>query len=177
MRFCLTLVVVLAGCGSARETGAPVQTATIKSTVAPKETLDLTRELLVKQARYTAGREKVWNAMVEVHGRLGIPMLAGDVVSGSATYELANKIRTVAGKPASRYIDCGNGPVGPRADSYRLVIKLTHVFENPTPESTVVTTTMQAWARNPGMSSDPIPCSSNGMLETEIGGMMATRLN
>ena len=70
----------------------------------------------------------------------------------------------------------GLGPAGARADSYRLVMRLTHVFENPAPNATVFSTTMQAWARNPGMSGDAIPCSSKGLLETEIGGMIASRL-
>jgi hypothetical protein len=177
MRVFLSLIILVAGCASSSvQTAGQVQTATIKSTVAPNESMDLTRELLVKQVRLDAGRERVWKVMLEVHDQLGIPLLASDPVRGNATFERANKIRTVAGKPASRYIDCGQGPAGARADSYRLVIRLTHLFENEAPDATVLTTTMQAWARNPGLSGDAIPCSSTGLLENEIGGMIALRL-
>jgi hypothetical protein len=156
--------------------GQPVQTATVKSTVSPSETMDLTRDLLIKQARFDASRDRVWNAMLQVHEVLGISFLAGDAAGGNAHFESANRIRTIAGKPASRYVDCGMGPAGARADSYRLVIRVSHVFENPKPDNTIVTTTMQAWARNPALSSDAIPCASTGLLEAEIGGMIATRL-
>ena len=177
MRFVLTLALVVAGCASTNAKSAtPVQTATVRSTVAPNQAVDLTREMSINQVQLQAGRERVWQAMMEVHEKLGIPLLASDLVRGNATFELANKIRTVAGKPASRYIECGQGPAGARADSYRLVVKLTHLLENPTPETTVLSTTMQAWARNPGLSSDAIPCATTGRLETEIAGMIALRL-
>lgn len=177
MRFPTTLLLALAACTPPPQSGDPVQTATVTSAVAPQQTMDLTREVVVRRTSIPAPRVRVWQALHEVHHALGIAFTNGDLASGAATFELANQIRTVAGKPASRYIDCGIGPGGAaRADSYRLIVRLNHSLANPTPDSTVITSTLQAWARNPGLSSDPIPCSSLGLLEREIGGMIATRL-
>jgi hypothetical protein len=177
MRFTATLLITFTGCAVPQQSGDPVQTATVTSAVAPQRTMDLTREVVVRQISIEAPRGKVWQALHEVHHALGMAFTNGDLGSGTATFEVANKIRTVAGKPASRYIDCGIGPGGAaRADSYRLLVRLNHSLESPTPNSTVMTSTLQAWARNPGLSSDAIPCSSLGLLEREIGGMVATRL-
>lgn len=170
------LLLIVVACGSPRQTGEPVQTATVKSTISPSETVDLTRDVLIKQARFDAPRPRVWRVLLEVHEQLGIPLTNGDEASGAATFEVTSRAGTIAGKRASRYVECGMGPAGARADSYRVVIRLTHVFENPAPATTIVTSRMQAWARNPGISSDAIPCNSLGVLETEIGGIVTTRL-
>jgi hypothetical protein len=155
MRLAIALVVAATGCAAPPGEGV-VHTATVQSTVAPKQTMDLTRDVVVRQVTIEAPRARVWEELHAVHRALGLDFVNGDVASGSATFEAANRIRTVAGKPASRYIDCGQGPAGARA--------------------TILTSTMQAWARNPGVSSDPIPCASYGLLEREIGGMVMTRL-
>jgi hypothetical protein len=175
MRLAIALVVAATGCAAPPGEGV-VHTATVQSTVAPKQTMDLTRDVVVRQVTIEAPRARVWEELHAVHRALGLDFVNGDVASGSATFEAANRIRTVAGKPASRYIDCGQGPAGARADSYRLTVRLQHKLENPTAGSTILTSTMQAWARNPGVSSDPIPCASYGLLEREIGGMVMTRL-
>jgi hypothetical protein len=172
----LLFTVAVSACVTSTQSGTPVQTATVSSTLAPQQTMDLTRDVVVRQTSIEAPRAKVWEALHAVHDALGIGFTNGDLASGTATFEVANRMRTVAGKPASRYIDCGMGPAGARADSYRLVVRLNHSMESPTPTSTVLTSTLQAWARNPGMSSDAIPCTSLGLLEREIGAAVATRL-
>src|SRR5688500_343694 len=124
MRYRLGFVLLLAACAaSAPEKGT--QTATVRSTVAPNQAVDITREVSVKASQFEASREAVWSALHAAHDALGIPFSGGDLASGRATFELTNQIRTVAGKPASRYIDCGIGSAGARADSYRLTVRLT----------------------------------------------------
>jgi hypothetical protein len=172
----LLLITPLLSCATSPNSDEPVQTATVSSAVAPQQRMDLTRDVVVRQTSIEAPRAKVWEALHEVHHALGIGFTNGDLGTGTATFEVANRIRTVAGKPASRYIDCGIGPAGARADSYRLVVRVNHSLESPTPTSTVLTSTLQAWARNPGLSSDAIPCTSLGLLEREIGAAVATRL-
>jgi hypothetical protein len=172
----LLFLLVFPACATSPEPGTPVQTATVSSTVAPQQTMDLTRDVVIRQISIDAPRARVWQALHEVHEAMGIGFTNGDLGSGNATFEVANRIRTVAGKPASRYIDCGVGPAGARADSYRLLVRINHVLQSPTPASTVVTSTLQAWARNPGTSSDAIPCASLGLLEREIGAAVAMRL-
>ena len=167
---------VLAGCGAATGNVDAVHTASVRGTVAPKQTMDLTRDVVYKEAQFNTGRIQVWNALLEAHTALGVPFASGSANEGTATFRDSNRIRTVAGKAASRYVDCGVGAAGPRADSYRLDVRVTHHFENANPNVTVLKTTLEAWARNPGISSDPVPCSSTGLLEREIAGMVQTRL-
>jgi hypothetical protein len=175
MHYRLGFVLMLAACAaSAPEKGT--QTTTVRGAVAPKQAVDITREVSVNASQFEASREAVWNALVAAHDALGIPFSGGDLASGHATFELSNQIRTVAGKPASRYIDCGIGSAGARADSYRLTVRLTHSLQTTAGGATALTTSMLAWARNPALSSDPVPCSSLGVLEREISGIVASRV-
>jgi hypothetical protein len=175
MRYELALASLLAACSASGPPAGPMQTTT-RSTVAPKETMDITRETPVRTWQFAAPRTQVWNALLASHDALGIPFKSGTAEAGQATFELSNRIRTVAGKPASRYIDCGMGSAGARADSYRLIIRLHHVLQNTSDGGTALSTSMEAWARNPAISSDPVPCLSLGLLEAELGGMVAARL-
>ena len=174
MRFPIFLL-ALAACGGtiAQE---PAERTTTRGTLAPRQTVDLTRDTAVVESRVQATPEQVWQALHEVHEIIGIPFAHGDAASGSAVFQLQNQIRTVAGKPASRYLDCGMGPAGPRADSYRLAIKVMHRFDSAVAGTTSLRTIMEAAARNPALSSDPVPCNSRGVLEAEIGGMVTLRL-
>ena len=178
MRRLLFTALILSGC-SAAATGNtdPAHTANVRGTVAPNQTMELSRDVIFKATQFDATREKVWNALLEAHDVLAIPLSNGSATQGTATFRDSNRIRTVGGRNASRYVDCGNGPAGPRADSYRLDVRITHHFENPSPNVTILSSTVEVWARNPGISSDPVACSSNGVLEREIAGMVATRLS
>lgn len=174
IHFCLLLVAT--ACAGSAPPPEPATTVTVRSAMTPKEAVDVTRDTEIRQTHLAAAREQVWNALHEAHKALGIPFAEGDLASGTAIFRLDNQIRTVAGKAASRYLDCGLGPAGPRADSYRLSIKLQHTLEHRTAGTTTLSTALQAYARNPGLSSDPVPCNSKGVLEREIGGMVAARV-
>jgi hypothetical protein len=176
MRYSLCLVLTLAACASSNLQEKSTATTTVRSAVAPKQAMDITRETTVTTTYFEASRERVWNALLAAHEAIGIPLSSGDAASGRAIFELTNQIRTVASKPASRYVDCGIGSAGARADSYRLTVRLTHTLQATTSGGTALLISMQAWARNPALSSDPVPCSSRGVLETEISGMVTTRL-
>lgn len=176
MRFQICLLLLVSACAGSAPPQEPATTVTVRSAMTPKEAVDVTRDTEIRQTDLAASREQVWNALHETHKALGIPFAEGDLASGTATFRLDNQIRTVAGKAASRYLDCGLGPAGPRADSYRLSIRLQHTLENRTSGTTTLSTALQAHARNPGISSDPVPCNSKGVLEREIGGMVATRV-
>jgi hypothetical protein len=174
-RYSICVILALAACSANTLEEKSTATTTVRSAVAPRQAVDITRETDVTTTNFEASRERVWNALLAAHEAIGIPFSSGDAVSGQAVFELANQIRMVAGKPASRYLDCGMGSAGARADSYRLTVRVTHSLQTTT-AGTALGTSMQAWARNPALSSDPVPCSSRGVLETEISGMVATRL-
>lgn len=175
-RWATGLLFCLSACSSSVPPQDPASTGVVKGTIAPRETIDLTREVVAKQAAYQAPRARVWQELHAAQEALGFERISADEQSGVASFQVANRLRTVANKPASRYIDCGQGPAGQRTDSYRLTLKTTHRLVATSDSSTTMQTTLQAWARNPGISSDPIGCTSLGVLETEINGIVATRL-
>ncbi len=177
MRTCVGLVAVLLGACAAGSSNAPMPGATETSrvTVAPQTTVDITRRDEATTVPVEAGRDAVWQAMLATHALLQIPMSGADERAGAAEFTLRDKTRTLLGKPASSYVDCGNGPAGPRADSYRLTVKITHSLQPAGETRTLVHTLVEAWARHPGQSADAIQCNSRGTLEKYLAGIITVR--
>jgi hypothetical protein len=170
------VVMMLCACaGHTPDADIPVATATSRATVAPQTSIDITRRDEAATVNIPAARAAVWQAMLATHASLQIPISAADERAGTAEFTLRDKSRTLLGKPASAYVDCGNGPAGPRADSYRLTLKVTHTLQSLGDKQTLVNTLIEAWARHPGQSADAIQCNSRGTLEKQIAGIITTR--
>lgn len=168
-------LILMAACASAPDANVPLATATSRVTVAPQTTVDITRQDELDAVQIDASRAQVWKAVMATHQSLDIPMSASDEAAGIATFMLRDKTRTILGKPASSYVDCGNGPAGPRADSYRVTVKISHQLQSLGERSTVVGTLVEAWARHPGQSADAIQCNSRSTLEKYLAGIIRTR--
>lgn len=177
MKITAVATVLLAACASAPDQGAPVATATSRVTVAPQTTMDITRREEAEAIRLSAGRPAVWQAILATHQVLDIPMSASDEAGGAIAFTLRDKTRTLLGKSASSYVDCGNGPAGPRADSYRLTVKITHQLHSAAADLTLLSTLVEAWARHPAQSGDAIQCNSRGTLERHITGIVTSKLS
>lgn len=168
-------LMLVAACASAPDANVPVSTATSRVTVAPQTTVDITRQDEVDAVQIEAPRAQVWEAVMATHQSLDIPSSAADEAAGIATFILRDKTRTILGKPASSYVDCGNGPAGPRADSYRVTVKISHQLKSVGESSTIMGTLVEAWARHPGQSADAIQCNSRSTLEKYLAGIIRTR--
>ena len=175
MKRAFVFSLVLAACASVPDDGAPTSTATSRVTVAPQTTMDITRQDEVDAVQISASRDAVWKAMLATHQSLDIPMSGSDEAASAAAFTLRDKTRTILGKPASSYVDCGNGPAGPRADSYRITVKVSHRLLPVSDSSTVLSTIVEAWARHPGQSADAIQCNSRRTLEKYLAGIITTR--
>lgn len=175
MRCALLLLFLFAGCSSSMPPQDPATTATVRGAIGPDQALDLSRETVFKQIQLSATRARVWNELLGAHAALGFEAVRLDQQRGQATFQVSNRVRTIANKPASRYLDCGRGPAGSRTDTYRLTMEVTHVLSNERADVTTLQTGLRAWARHPGTSADPVPCSSLGLLETEINGIVMAR--
>src|SRR5687767_804507 len=151
---------VAAACASG-PSKEPASTENIRVSVAPQQTMDLTHQQLIKEAVFVQSRAAVWQAMLAAHEALGLPLESADEAAGRASFVARDRSRVIAAKPASTWIDCGQGPAGARADSYRLTIRITHQLSD-VPAGVALKSVIDASARNPGMSSDPVPCSSTG---------------
>lgn len=168
-------VLLLAACSASLPPESATTTDNVKATVGPQETIDLTRSAVVHATVFAQPRDSVWNALLAANIALGLEAEFADPARGRAVFVARDRTRTIAGRPASTVIDCGQGSAGARADTYRLTVKLTHALE-AAPGGTNLKTSLEAFARNPGLSSDPVPCSSRGRLEREIATLVTTRL-
>lgn len=177
----LGMVLVLGigiGCTSAggeRVTQTPGQPEVL--TPVDGATVELTRSKTLNHFDYAAPVEKVWNAMMEVHAAIGIPVASFDTKQRTAMFVAQNRYRSILDKAASLFLDCGTGPTGLKADSYRLLIRVHQALApSDNPSATVLTTGVEAFANNPGVSGDQVPCVSNGRLERDIAALIETRL-
>jgi len=177
MRFgplvCLT---VLAACGSNEAPESPGVTKQTRVTVTPQQTVDLTRQQTIYAVDFMAPRKRVWNAVMASQTALGIPAAKIDDGTGTLVFLLQDRTGKVVGRPASAIVDCGMGAAGPRADSYRLTIRISQKIESLAENHTRISTLVEAWARSPGLSMDRIECSSIGTLERHMVGLISANL-
>ena len=173
----LLAVVLVAGCASAGS--APAGDSARQSEkvrVDAIESIDLSHEVDVAKANFTAAQPLVWNAAIEAFKSLSFPLTEADEKAGRLTHWNTDLKHTIAGRRTSAYFDCGAGPTGARADTYRLSVKVIQAFESLGGNGTAMRTQVQAAARSGGMSGDPLHCNSTGELEKLISSMIATRL-
>ena len=175
MRSILVLVLGLAACATAGPPEDPGSTERIKATIGPRQTIDLTQQQSVKETVFTKPRPDVWAALLEANAALGFALESSDPASGRATFAARDRNRIIARRPASTLIDCGQGSAGARTESYRLTIVISHLLVD-VPAGTSLRSVVEASARNPALSGDPVVCSSTGRLEAEIASNMAVRL-
>ena len=173
------LVLLLAACSTPIHSGPEKSgpTENVKATIAPGETLDLTRQTLVHSVEFGYPRQQVWEALLVAHENAGMALIQSDQPSGTVVYQFQDRNRNIAGKLASNYVDCGIGAAGPRANTYRLTLRLTHQLEGGNDAMVRVSSSLHASARHPGTSSGTIECSSTGELEKRIVGFIAARLS
>jgi hypothetical protein len=177
MRLSLPLLFLLAACSprsSGPEAAGPIEN--VKAKISPHETLDLTRQTLVHSVEFAYPHNRVWAALLAAHEHDGMKLTLVDERAGVLAYEFQDRNRDLAGKLAASYVDCGMGPAGPRATTYRLTLRLTHQIESSHKTMTRLSSRVHASARHPGMSSAIIECSSTGALEKRMVGLVAAQL-
>ena len=168
------VIVLFAACASAP--GPPAASEDVRVVLGPQSMVNLTRERFSRIAQLSGSREEVWNALVAVHDQIGIPLEAGDPKAGTLTFVVRDKARTLAGRPASALLDCGSTNAGERADAYRLTVKVDHTLEEAGTGRITLSTSVDASARNPGLSSAAVACRSRGTLEKQIADLVTARL-
>lgn len=111
-----------------------------------------------------------WRAVLDAYSALEVPVANIDSVQGLVTNPRLRVSRRLAGQPLSRYFDCGTTAFGrPAADEYVLNISLTTHVEAMAPDSSRVSTSVDANARDPrGTSTEPVRCGSRGSLEETV---------
>ncbi|MGQ0649744.1 MAG: hypothetical protein ACT4P7_19500 [Gemmatimonadaceae bacterium] len=112
---------------------------------------------------------KVFRAATLVFRNLKIPVDVSDSTAGFLGAAKLTRTRNLAGSALSRYLECGSGMTGPRADSHRVMMPLL-VFIDPAPnERSRMRIAMVASAQdNSGTSNSPVQCGSTGALEGQL---------
>lgn len=123
-----------------------------------------------------AGRDTVWRILPLVYEQLGIPVATID----PSNYLLSNvsfrASSNLGDQPISAYLNCG-ARAGVASIENNFLIQFS-VLSTLAAEAyaTRIKTVIQASARDPFASTNPMPCSSLGKLEASIAQLAAWRL-
>ncbi len=162
-------IAVFTGCAPASpsvSTPAPVRVLAVDSdgTVIRRSAGDENARLT-----FAAPMDKVWAALVQAYGELGI---APTVVAraegryGNAGFIMPKRVGT---RPIGDFFQCGSGMAGPHVDAGRLTANvMTAIQSAPDGSTTGMTHVSGTLRRNEGASADPIVCASTGALEEHI---------
>lgn len=112
---------------------------------------------------------KVFTAASLVLRNLRIPIDISDSLMGMVGAAKLVRNRNLGGQALSRYLECGSGMTGPRADSHRIMMPLL-VLIDPGPDSTskVRIALVGSAQDNAGNSTQPVQCGSTGIFEGEL---------
>jgi len=171
------MVLLVVGCAASTVREPDASTDVVRTAVAPNEAVDLTRQTLLYSYEFAAPRDHVWHTLLDVEEELGMPLESADTTTGTVVFRLQTPTPRIAGKHASRYLDCGRGPGGtPRVDTYQLLLRLTAYVEFIAPERTLLRMALVGYARDRGTTADQLPCTSTGQFERRALAILTARL-
>jgi hypothetical protein len=163
-RFACALV--LLGCASPQTIPVAERTTVAAGFEGDRVDLNHSREFHTRE--FAAPANLVFEALLDAHEELKIPLQSAYPSTGVALFYLqANRLR-IADQRASTYFDCGAGPAGQRADSYRITLQINAFVEALPDSRSRLRTEITASAREPGQSSQEVRCHTTGALEARI---------
>jgi hypothetical protein len=120
-------------------------------------------------ASVSAAPATVWIAARKAYADLGIPL----TFDNPPSHQLGNpnfyRQRTMAGQSMTTIVDCGQGPEGQHASSYRIYMSLLTSILPAENGHTNVEVTFVPYGQNVTEdSSDRMPCGSKGKLEQMV---------
>ncbi len=116
-------------------------------------------------------------ALVGVYESLGLSVNTLDWENGRVAARAILAPRRIAGRSIADYIDCGVNHIGQqRASSYAVLLTMESVVRPETAGRMLIATLATATARQQGVSSDPLTCSTTGLLEKQIHLLATERL-
>ncbi len=155
-------------------------TGAISSRFIPPELLSRMMERpaeLPSSVTVAGGRDAAWLALTEVFKSFDIPVSYSDQAAGEVGTIKAKMMRRLGKQPLSQYLRCGEGLVGPNADSYVVYFSIAG-FVKPAPRDEVtVATLVTAHAIDlPNGRNDVMYCTTTGRLEEKIAKAVQLRL-
>ncbi len=168
----LMAALALAGCVPASGTPTPRQTLTTTRVETPTGGFEtrISADAQIRTDTVFAPAEAAWSALVPAYLALGITDSQVNLIDpdGRRVGAMKLQVRRLGGQRLSSYLDCGHQVGTVRADQALVTISLETTLEPRGTGETVVHTRLDAQARDVGVSSQPLPCTSNGALERSI---------
>jgi hypothetical protein len=120
-------------------------------------------------AMFDVPATRVWLALEAAYKSLEIEVTTQDIPSHTIGNRDFWKMRTLGSTRLSRFVDCGSGPSGNKADSYRIYLSvLSVVTTQPNGRTKVETQVVPTGVDVYGGAVDRLPCGSTGELERQI---------
>ena len=128
--------------------------------------------------RVPAAPQPIWKVLPDIYREIGIPEGTIDQSSwtyGNQRFTLSRRLGSVS---LSEFFRCGSTATGePIATTYRLRASVLTRLQPVSDSETEVATAVQATATsNAGTSTDPVACSSTGVLESRIASEIRARV-
>ena len=176
-RACIALLV--AGCASTSTPDEPQGSMdVVRTTIAPQQTIDLTRDNTLYAATYQASRDKVLRVLLAAEEDIGMRVHSADPGTGTVVHFIQANSPRIAGKPVWTWVDCGKGAGGtPRTSTHRITLTVTSVVEGVGGDSARMRVMMVGTARESGLSADEVQCTTTGQLEKHVLAIVSARLS
>lgn len=131
----------------------------------------------VSEAVVPATTPQALQALVGAYEALGLSVTSIDWANGHVGVRILTSPRRIGGKPLATYINCGTNHLGePRANSYAVSLDVQSVVKPETEGKVAMSSLAQATAKQQGVSSDPLHCTTTTLLETRIHMLAMERL-
>lgn len=162
------LLLALCGCASAGSPSESSNTTPKQAAIysSPETGTLLADRPTASSATIAAAPAAVWLAVKKIYVDWDIPV----TVENPSTHQIGNpnfyKLRQMAGKSMTDFVDCGSGMTGPKAATYRIYSSLlTDVMTDGKGGTKVRVTFVPMGQDIAGGSADRIPCGTTGRLE------------
>ena len=124
-----------------------------------------------------ATRQAAVQALVGAYEALGLSVNTLSWNDGRVGVRGFNAPRRIDGTPLGKFFDCGTNHLGePRANRYAMRLDVESVVVPQSTERVLFSTTAGATAKQLGVSSDPLHCSTLGELEKRLNLIATQRL-
>lgn len=116
----------------------------------------------------SASPTQVYDAALKAFAKLQIPTGRTDGTRGIIGSERFERVHALVGLPMSRSFNCGEGPTGPYADSFRLEIAVVTWVSDDKPGTKLGLAAIASGRDITGVSRAPKECASTGLIETKL---------
>lgn len=113
-----------------------------------------------------ASRPATFDAATRALAQLGITLDRRDAVRGIVGMTNAPRMRTLAGKRMSQWLNCGSNLMGSNADNWRVILTVYAFVDAVDSTSTRLRIAILGGARDvAGSSTETVRCASTGLFE------------